>query len=102
MPNYLANRFFNSLSEMSAFAVDSTDEDGLGPFIVPINSSDFMIVVWRRYSDKVIDNINTFAANGIGRWIALGSSGTSSISWNSSDFSQWNSSDFSQWNSASF
>lgn len=71
MPNYLANRCFNSTSEMSAFAVDSTDEDGLGPFVVPIDPTSYKVFTWRKNSTATIDSETIYAANGPGRWIAL-------------------------------
>lgn len=74
MPNYLANRWFNSTSEMSSFLVDATDEDGLGPFLVRLDDTNFKLVVWRKSSTATIDNNAIFAANGPGRWVALVSS----------------------------
>jgi len=102
MPNYLANRAFISIEEMTSFVVDNTDEDLLGPFIVAINQNDYKLVVWRKNSTKTIDNINVFSAV-LGRWIALASGGiTESLSWNSGDFSLWNSDNFALWNSNNF
>lgn len=77
MPNYLANRAFVNTAEMLNFIVDDTDEDMLGPFILPTDNDDYKIVVWRRYSTKNIDNLISFPANGPGRWIVLAGSASS-------------------------
>lgn len=74
MPNFLANRAFVNTAEMLNFTVDDTDEDMLGPFILPTNNDDYKIVVWRRYSTKNIDNLTSYPANGPGRWIVLAGS----------------------------
>ncbi len=75
MPNYLANRAFANVAEMKAFLLDDTDEDLLGPFIIPVDTNDFKLVVWRRYSTRTADDVSTFTANGPGRWIVLQSGG---------------------------
>lgn len=69
MPNYLANRWFSSLSEMSTFVVDSSDEDGLGPFMIGIDETNFRLATWRKTSAAVVDNVTIFLANGPGRWV---------------------------------
>lgn len=75
MPNYLANRAFANITDMTSFLLDDTDEDMLGPFILPTNANDYRLVVWRRYSTKAVDNETVYPANGPGRWVILPSGG---------------------------
>lgn len=71
MPNYKASNFwFSTISEMSSFFLDSTDEDGL-VFGVGEGTTDWGLYAWRKSSTQAVDHTTIFPANGPGRWVRL-------------------------------
>lgn len=98
MPNYKASNFwFSSVSAMSSFALDSTDEDGL-VFGVGEGSTGWGLYAWRKSCTDAVDNATIFPANGPGRWVRLGaSSGDTNFTWAGITMEQWASISMEQW-----
>lgn len=78
MPDLVANSTFKSVQEMQSLTPDSTDEDGLGPFILILGEDKAVVVVWRKNSTKEIDNETVWAAS-LGRWESISGSGGGDI-----------------------
>ena len=98
MPNYKASNFwFNSVSAMSSFALDNSDEDGL-VFGVGEGSTSWGLYAWRKSSTEAVDNATIFPANGPGRWVRLGaSSGDTNLAWATLTAEQWAALTAEQW-----
>lgn len=98
MANYKAdNLWFNSITELSGFPMDSSDADGL-VFAVGENATDWGWYAWRKSSVAAIDNATIFAANGPGRWVRLGSTTASgTLTWSTITMDQWANITMDQW-----
>lgn len=78
MTDLVANSTFESVQEMQSLTLDSTDEDGLGPFILILGEDEAVVVVWRKNSTKTIDNETVWAAS-LGRWESISGAGGGSV-----------------------
>lgn len=71
MTNYKSKMLtFLTVGEMTGFALNSTDEDGI-LFAVATDAINFKIVMWRKGSFATVDNEWVYPANGPGRWHVL-------------------------------
>ncbi len=78
MTDLAANSTFQTVQAMQSLTLNSTDEDGLGPFILILGEDKAVAVVWRKNSTKTIDNQTVWAAS-MGRWESISGSGGGDI-----------------------
>ena len=78
MPDLAANSTFQSVQQMQSLQLDSTDEDGIGPFGLLQGEDKETLVIWRKNSTATIDNKTVWAAS-LGNWKAVGGSGGGDI-----------------------